>query len=167
ADIPENGFWLNRKNYFLGSFLTKGGQYPDPTIRLYKNGKGRLPCKNVHEQAEVEGSVGHLKSDLLHFADPSFSRYLLRYNRYTSLLSQEFKDQKVPLNFSSFIDYFIVQPSAWFIKAYFRHRGYVDGFPGFVFAYFSGLRFAVAYVKYWEISKTGKSFNISRDWDKK
>ncbi|HEX8923183.1 MAG TPA: glycosyltransferase family 2 protein, partial [Patescibacteria group bacterium] len=31
SNIPENGFWLNRKNYFLGSFLTKGGQYPDPT----------------------------------------------------------------------------------------------------------------------------------------
>ena len=26
-----NGFWINRKNWFLGRFLTKGGQYSDPT----------------------------------------------------------------------------------------------------------------------------------------
>ena len=34
----------------------KGGQYPDPTIRFYKNGKGRLPCKDVHEQAKIDGN---------------------------------------------------------------------------------------------------------------
>src|SRR3989344_3749890 len=50
----ENGFWIPRKNFFLGKFLTKGGAYPDYTMRLYRRGKGRLPCKSVHEQAVVE-----------------------------------------------------------------------------------------------------------------
>ena len=36
----ENGFWVNRKNWFLGGFLTKGGAYPDPVIR-------RFPCNNT------------------------------------------------------------------------------------------------------------------------
>lgn len=43
-----NGFWIPRSNYFLGRFLTKGGQYPDYTMRLYKRGKGNLPAKDVH-----------------------------------------------------------------------------------------------------------------------
>ena len=30
------GYWIPRKNWFLGKFLLKGGQYPDPTLRLYK-----------------------------------------------------------------------------------------------------------------------------------
>ncbi|KKU64800.1 MAG: Glycosyl transferase family 2, partial [Candidatus Amesbacteria bacterium GW2011_GWA1_47_16] len=46
-----NGYWINRKNWFLDRFLTKGGQYPDPTLRLYRRGFGRLPEKDVHEQA--------------------------------------------------------------------------------------------------------------------
>ena len=33
-----NGFWIPRKNWFLGRFLMKGGQYPDYTLRLYKKG---------------------------------------------------------------------------------------------------------------------------------
>ncbi len=36
------GFWLRRKNWFLGKFLTKGGQYPDPVIRFYQTGTGQV-----------------------------------------------------------------------------------------------------------------------------
>lgn len=167
TDVTENGFWINRSNYFLGTFLKKGGQYPDATLRLYKNGKGHLPCQSVHEQASVEGTVGHLKNDLHHFADTSFSRYLLRANRYTTLLSQELNQQKTSLNLFSFLNYYLFKPHWWFFMAFFRHRGYVDGFPGFVFAFFSALRFPIAYTKYWELKKTNRSINLSEDWDKK
>jgi len=145
-----NGFWLPRKNYFLGRYLTKGGQYPDYTLRLYRKGKGRLPCKSVHEQAKVEGKVGYLKNDLLHIADPTFSRYLVRFNRYTSLIADEMAEGKVKIGPISAFSYMLVKPLKWFFSTYFRHKGFVDGFPGFVFSLFSGLRFAVGYIKYWE-----------------
>ncbi|MBI5465528.1 glycosyltransferase family 2 protein, partial [Candidatus Gottesmanbacteria bacterium] len=88
-----NGYWIPRKNWFLGRFLMKGGQYPDYTLRLYRRGKGRLPCKTVHEQAMVDGKVGYLKNSLIHMADTGFSRYLVRWNRYTDLIAQEIKEQ--------------------------------------------------------------------------
>jgi len=141
-----NGYWLPRLNYFLSRPLTKGGQYPDYTLRLYRRGKGHLPAKDVHEQAVVDGKVGYLKSDLLHYGTPDFENYLLRFNRYTSLIASQ-------LNNPGLFDYLIVKPLVEFIKLYFRHRGYIDGFPGFVFALFSGLRFPVAYIKYWQITK--------------
>lgn len=142
-ETKYDGFWIPRKNWFLDRYLTKGGQYPDYTLRLYRRGKGKLPCQSVHEQAVVAGKVGYLKNDLLHNADPNFSRYLLRFDRYTSLMADEMES-------GNFIDYFIFKPAAWFLATYFRHRGYVDGFPGFVFSLFSSLRFPVAYIKYWE-----------------
>ncbi|MDD4785489.1 MAG: glycosyltransferase family 2 protein [Candidatus Shapirobacteria bacterium] len=166
-DINQNAFWIPRKNYFLGTFLKKGGQYPDPTIRFYKNGKGRLPCVDVHEQAKIDGEIGWLKNDLEHYADTSFSKYLLRHNRYTTLLAQELQDKKTPLNFINFINFYLIKPSWWFFISFFRHRGYVDAFPGFVFSYFSALRFPIAYTKYWELSKTNRNINLSKDWDKK
>jgi len=166
-DIKENGFWIPRKNYFLGTFLKKGGQYPDPTIRFYKNGKAHLPCLDVHEQAEVDGEVGWLKNDLEHYADTSFSLYLLRANRYTTLLADELKSKKTPINFSSFLKFYFFKPIHWFLKTFFRHRGYVDGFPGFVFSFYSALRFPIAYTKYFELIKTNRNINLSQDWDKK
>jgi glycosyltransferase involved in cell wall biosynthesis len=151
SNPKENGFWINRKNYFLGQFLTKGGVYPDPTIRLYRRNKGKLPCKDVHEQAKITGSVGHLQADLLHYADPSFQRYLMRNNRYTSLIATELQSQKIPLNLFSGFDYFIFKPVFNFLSTYFRHKGFVDGFPGFIFSWYSSLRFPISFIKYWEL----------------
>lgn len=166
-DVKQNGFWIPRKNYFLGAFLKKGGQYPDPTIRFYKKGKGRLPCVDVHEQAKIEGEVGWLKNDLEHYADTSFSKYLLRHNRYTTLLAKELQERKTKINFINFINFYFCKPNWWFLKTFFRHRGYIDGFPGFVFSFYSALRFPISYTKYWELVKTNRQINLKNDWDKK
>lgn len=153
SNPKDNGFWINRSNYFLGRFLKKGGVYPDPTIRLYRKGKGRLPCKDVHEQAEIIGSVGHLKHDLLHFSDPTFERYLMRSDRYTTLLAKEMLANNVPINNFQFINYCIAKPIYWFLLGYVRNKGFVDGWPGFVWALYSARRFPVAYFKLWKIKK--------------
>lgn len=142
-----NGYWMPRKNLFLGMFLTKGGQYPDYTLRLYRKGKGRLPAKDVHEQAVVEGKIGYFKNDLLHLRDKNFSAYMERFNRYTDLLSVQIKQEGIKVGAVSFIDFIFIKPILWFLKVYFRHRGYVDKFPGFVFALFSAFRFPIAYIK--------------------
>lgn len=142
------GYWIPRKNWFLGRFLMKGGVYPDYTLRLYKKGKGRLPQKDVHEQAEVSGSVGYLKQPLIHIADPEFKRYLLRFNRYTNLIAQDLHTRKVGKNPLVMLQYMITLPLWWFGKIYIRHKGFLDGWQGFVWAFFSALRFAVAYWKY-------------------
>lgn len=144
-----NGYWIPRSNFFLGRFLKKGGQYPDYTLRLYRKGKGRLPAKDVHEQAEVEGKTEYLKNHLLHLRDKNFSNYIGRFNKYTSLFATQLKDEKLKIGTLSFIRYFLVKPISWFVKSYIRHRGYVDGFSGFVFALFSSLRFPVSFIKYW------------------
>lgn len=148
-----NGYWIPRKNFFLGKFLTKGGQYPDYTLRLYKKGLGRLPGRDVHEQAIVVGKVGYLKNDLLHIRDKKFSIYISRFNIYTDLLAEQLHGAEVMISPFSFVNYILIKPLFWFIKSYVRHRGYVDGFPGFIFSFFSSLRFPISYIKLWEKSK--------------
>lgn len=145
-----NGYWIPRKNFFLGRFLKKGGQYPDYTLRLYKRGTGRLPQKSVHEQAVVHGETDYLKNDLLHLRDKNLSIYIIRFNKYTSFLATQLEQKKVSINLFESVNFIFIKPMVWFIKVYFRHRGYVDAFPGFVFAFLSSLRFPVAYLKYCE-----------------
>lgn len=146
-DSDINGYWIPRSNLFLTRFLKKGGQYPDYTLRLYKKGKGRLPAKDVHEQAVVEGRVEFLKEDLLHLRDTSFQKYLNGLNRYTDIISIQMKEEGVKINIFSFFNYFLLKPLGWFLWTYFRHRGYIDGLPGFIFALFSSFRFPIAYIK--------------------
>jgi len=145
----ENGFWVNRKNWFLGSFLTKGGAYPDSVVRFFRRGKGILPEKSVHEQVKIDGKVGYLKNDLLHLADPNFERYLLRANRYTDLTAEELRKKNPGRGIWPIFYYMMLKPVLTFINIYFRHKGYVDGFRGFIWALFSSAHHFYAYVKYW------------------
>src|SRR3989338_4398934 len=146
---PINGYWIPRQNYFLGKFLSKGGQYPDYTLRLYRRGKGKLPCKSVHEQAQVEGEVGYLKNPLLHYPYPDFSEYLEHFNRYTDIFAQEYRESKLSLSVGSIINNIFIKPLHWFLSSFIRHKGFMDGFAGFIFSLFSSLRFPVSYIKYW------------------
>ena len=140
-----NGYWIPRKNWFLGRFLMKGGVYPDYTLRLYKRGKGKLPQKDVHEQAVVEGETGYLENPLIHMADQKFSRYLLRWNRYVNLTTDELRQKKLGL-FAP-VDYLLIKPIWWFLLTYIRHKGFLDSWQGFIFSFFSALRFPVAYMR--------------------
>lgn len=151
-----NGYWIPRKNFFLRRWLKKGGQYPDYTLRLYRKGKGKLPCRSVHEQAVVEGKVGYLKNPLLHYPYPDFSHYLSHFNIYTDIFAKELKDKKVSLGFKSFLSYMFCKPLFWFLSTYIRHKGFLDSFPGFIFSLFSSLRFPVSYMKYWRKVDRGK-----------
>lgn len=144
-----NGYWLPRKNFFLGKFLMKGGQYPDYTLRLYRRGKGRLPCKSVHEQAEVEGKTAYLQNPLLHFPYADFFEYLEHFNRYTDIFAQEYRENKLSLSVGSIINHIFIKPLHWFLSSFIRHKGFMDGFAGFIFSLFSSLRFPVSYIKYW------------------
>lgn len=148
----KDGYWVPRKNWFLGRFLLKGGQYPDYTMRLYKKGKGRLPQKDVHEQAEIDGTVGFLKNPLLHYPYENFSSYLTKWNRYNDIFSIQIKqkliNQNVFVKVLYGINYLFIQPIIWFFLTYIRHKGFLDGYQGFIFSFFSALRFPVSFIKY-------------------
>ncbi len=151
-NVDENGFWMPRKNYFLGRFLMKGGQYPDYTVRLYKRGKGQLPQKDVHEQAVIEGKVGYLKHALLHYPYKNFEAYYKKWMRYNKLLAGQIRDEVSKKNtllriFYGFA-YLFMKPAHWMLTAYGRHKGFMDGWQGFVFALFSALRFPAGYILY-------------------
>jgi len=155
-------YWLKRKNYFLGRYLKKGGQYPDPVIRFFRKGKAILPAKDVHEQMTVNGEVGWLQNDLIHWATPKFSRYLLRERRYSTLKAKELLDERLPINLWVFLKYIFWLPKKTFFMIFIRHKGFMDGWQGFVFAFFSGFHFIWAYFKYLRLRL--KKVDIAKEW---
>lgn len=150
-------YWLKRRNWFLGKFLTKGGQYPDPVIRFYKHGKAFLPMKSVHEQMEVDGEVGWLKGHLLHYSSPTFADYLMKSNRYTTLTAMEWEKHGEQLSSKNTFTYLFWKPFQTFFLIYLRHKGILDGFAGFAFSLFSALHYPLAYIKFWEMKNHARS----------
>lgn len=144
---PAVAWYLKRKNYFLSAFLTKGGQYPDPVIRLYIKGKARLPQKNVHEQMEVDGEVLTADGHLLHFPYPDFATYMKKFNTYTSFEADRLKESDTVVSAAT---YLLFKPLLTFFSLYLRHKGFVDGMPGFIFALMSSLHHPFVFLKFKE-----------------
>lgn len=143
-----SAFFIPRRNFFMGRYLMHGGVYPDGVIRFFKKGEAYLPARDVHEQMKVLGRIGWLQNDLLHFDSPTFNRYYGRWERYTTFIAGQLKDEKLPKNIFSAFNYCLIKPMNWFLLTYFRHKGFMDGYQGFIFSFFSSLRFARAYLKY-------------------
>jgi (heptosyl)LPS beta-1,4-glucosyltransferase len=140
-------FFIPRLNYFLGKYLRYGGVYPDGVIRLIRKGKAYLPCKDVHEQMVVDGKVGWLQHNLYHIDSPTFARYLQRNKRYINLIASDLQKSKKNTTLVAPVKYLLFLPADWFIMTYIRHKGFRDGLPGFIFSFFSALRFPRAYIK--------------------
>ncbi len=149
----KDGYYIPRKNFFLGRWLKKGGQYPDYLIRLFRRGQARFPQKSVHEQIVVDGPVGTLSGHLLHHTAPTFGRYLTNVNRYTALTATQLEQQHLPLSSLNLLNYCVLKPVITFGTLFWRHKGFVDGSPGFIFALFSGWHWPIAYLKYWEANE--------------
>ncbi|MBF0448781.1 MAG: glycosyltransferase family 2 protein, partial [Magnetococcales bacterium] len=79
------GYRMARRNFFLGRGLKHGFGYPDYKLRLMHRKQGRWTNSDVHEYIEVDGPVGLLDGDLLHYSGESLQQYLEKHNRYTTL----------------------------------------------------------------------------------
>lgn len=144
----HNGYYIPRKNFFLGKWLSKGGQYPDYVIRLVRKNYAHFPAKSVHEQIHVLGSAGYLTHPLLHYTNRTLRNYWRKAHAYTSLTADEMAKKNVGKNPYMFFVYMCAKPFWTFVMLFFRHKGCIDGAQGFLFALFSGLHHPIAYWKY-------------------
>lgn len=148
--IEENshdGFYVPRKNFFMGRWIRHGGWRPDYILRLFRENAGRVEDREVHEKVIVNGSVAYLKSPLVHYTYNSVSDYLKRMDVYSTLAAKELKKTGVVPNVLDFL----MRPLVTFIKMFFLRFGFLDGRYGLVLAmlysYYTFLKFA----KTWEL----------------
>lgn len=94
-DETYQGYYLNRKVFFLGKWIKHGGKYPDWNLRLFRHKLGRYENLNtedikntgdneVHEHVILEGKVGYLENDMLHIDFRDIYEWLARHNRYSN-----------------------------------------------------------------------------------
>jgi glycosyltransferase involved in cell wall biosynthesis len=145
------GFWIPRKNHFLGRWMKHGGYWPDPKLRLFRRGSARFENRLVHEDVKLEGKAGNLKGALIHHSYPTVSDYLEHMNRYSSL-GAEMVEARGPVRFTAFN--LTLRPLATFIYNYILRLGFLDGKEGFLLHVNHSIYVAWKYAKAWERSQT-------------
>jgi glycosyltransferase involved in cell wall biosynthesis len=143
----EAGFWIPRKNFFLGRWIRHGGFYPDPKLRLFRRGIGAFEDRVVHEDIRVQGATGKL----LHHAYPSLDSYLEHMNRYSSLGAQMEAAKKA--SGFSFID-IVIRPRLTLFYNYILRAGFLDGREGLLLHLYHANYVSWKYAKAWERSRT-------------
>ena len=157
SPIFVNGFWMPRRNYFLGRWIKRGGFWPDCKLRLFRRGSGRFKEAAVHEILEVEEyssngivlSSGRLRGALLHHSYPTLSDYIDHMNRYSSL-GAEMAVAKGQGGFSLFN--IVVRPLATFVYNYFFRLGFLDGREGLLLHLYHAVYVSWKYAKAWELA---------------
>lgn len=143
-----NGYFIPRRNYFWGHWMRKGGQYPDYVMRLVRRGKAHFPAKSVHEQIEVVGEPGYLTEPMDHISYRTKEDYWRKADAYTTLAAYEMKKTGVSKNVWTWFIYNLLKPTITFLSLYIRHKGFMDGWYGLVFSFFSALHFPITYKKF-------------------
>ncbi|MEW6108842.1 MAG: glycosyltransferase family 2 protein [Nitrospirota bacterium] len=142
----HSGFYIPRKNYFLGKWIKHSGWWPDYTLRLFRKDVSRLDQRAVHEKVVVNGSAGRLSSPLEHYTYRTISDYLGKMEVYSSLAAEEMQKERRP---SSIIN-MIINPAVTFLKMFFIRQGFRDGIYGFVLAVLYSYYTFIKYAKNWE-----------------
>ncbi len=86
-----NGYYIARRNYFMGKWIRQAGMYPDWQLRLVRRGQGRYEERIVHEHMVVDGTTGYLKNPLEHCDFKGLERWFERHNRYTTMEAIEIR----------------------------------------------------------------------------
>jgi glycosyltransferase involved in cell wall biosynthesis len=147
------GFWIPRKNFFLGRWIRHGGYYPDRKLRLFRRGTAAFEDRLVHEDVRLNGASSSLKNNLLHHAYPTLNDYLEHMNRYSSL-GAEMAVAKHPRGFS-FVD-IVVRPKLTFFYNYFLRLGFLDGQEGLLLHLYHAGYVSWKYAKAWELDRKKK-----------
>lgn len=187
-----DGYYLNRKVFFLGKWIRYGGKYPDWNLRLFKHAKGRYENlktedirntgdNEVHEHVILNGTVGYLKNDMLHIDFRDIYHWLERHNRYSNwearvylnLLNNKDDSGTIGANlFGSavqrkrFLKKLWVRlpfkPTLRFILSYIIRLGFLDGKAGYIYARLLSQYEYQIGVKLYELQKFAGQLNVSQ-----
>jgi glycosyltransferase involved in cell wall biosynthesis len=154
GSAPEyNGYMMNRRNIYFGTWLKRCGYYPDPKLRLVKRGTTQFELRPVHEDMKMPGRKGHLRGDLLHHAYKNLEDFLEHQNRYSSL-GAEMVVAKGKVGFS-FVN-IVLRPLVRFVYSYFFRAGFLDGKVGLLVLMNHAMYVSWKYAKAWELSRNNE-----------
>ena len=147
---PFDGFLIQRINYLFGRRLRFAGQDKEKILRFFRKEKGRF-VQPIHEKVQVEGRVGKISGELLHYSSRTVSEYLNKLRLYTDLEVQWLAQKKVKVTAMDIA----VKPVVLFLRNYFLRLGLLDGFEGFLYHSLSAFNLLLKYARLTETTAPG------------
>jgi glycosyltransferase involved in cell wall biosynthesis len=146
-----DGYHMNRRNNYCGTWINFSGWYPDRKLRLWDSRKGEWVGLNPHDRYQMlpGAKVSHIKGDLLHYTYKTIEQHLDQIQKFSTISAKEkFKEGK---NIST--PMMILRPFAVFIKKYCLKLGVLDGYAGFLISTLTAYHTFLKDIKLRELNK--------------
>jgi glycosyltransferase involved in cell wall biosynthesis len=157
AGQPEpqfDGYFMPRRNLYLGRWIKHGGYYPDRKLRLVKRSLAKFELREVHEDMKLPGNTGRLHGDLIHHAYPQFENFIEAANHYSSLSAQMLVKERC-VGFS--IVNIVLRPAFTFFYNYIFRGGFLDGREGLLVHMTHASYVSWKFAKAWQYSKAARA----------
>lgn len=141
-----DGFLFPRRAFYLGRWINHCGWYPDYKLRLFRRSVGRWGGINPHDRVELEGKTKRLRNDLHHYTYRDLSDHLKRMDSYSTIYAREATKRGEKFSLAKLL----FRPPVKFLEVYVYKKGFMDGLPGFVIAWYLSYYVFVRYAKMWE-----------------
>ncbi len=150
----ESAFTVPRRNFIGDHWLRWGGFYPAAQIKLIRKDRFKWEEVQVHPRAFLDGSCGHLESDMIHYTYRNWQDFLKKLNTQTSWEAQKWYDLSLQnpekARYKMNTIHALWRTLDRFVRSFVIKQGFRDGFIGFMVAYYSSLYQIVSYAKYRE-----------------
>jgi glycosyltransferase involved in cell wall biosynthesis len=144
----NNGYFLRRRDYFLGKWLRYGETANVRLLRLAKKRSGEW-ARKVHETWNVKYPTGELKNPILHYPHPTISGFLESINFHSDLHSLVLFEEGKRTNVFEIIFF----PLGKFGLNYIWRLGFLDGIQGLIMALVMSLHSFLARAKLYAKTK--------------
>jgi glycosyltransferase involved in cell wall biosynthesis len=122
-----DGYWLRRRNEFLGRRIRFCGWQNDRVLRLFRRGAGTYPDRAVHEKLELRGRAQTLRAFIDHRPYRDIADYIDRMKSYSTRGALELHRRN-----RRWFPAIIIRPLARFLRMYLLQLGFLDGMAGFM-----------------------------------
>ena len=144
-----DGFLMRRNTRFLGRVLTHGDWGRDCCLRIVRRSKFEFNDAIIHESLKHPGRTRVLSGLLLHEGEHTIDDHLARQNHYTTLSAQQMFERGRRVSILGML----VKPPFRFFRSYIVRAGFLDGWPGFVQAWYSAVYVFTRYAKLRELQR--------------
>lgn len=131
----SDGYYIPRTLNFMGREMKHSGVGQELILRLFNRNKGAFTRLPVHESIVVTGKVGALRGRIIHFSYRDISHHIEKVNDYTTKAARGYRERG--RNFSK--GWVALKFPVSFFIFYFIKRGFLDGYPGFMWSWLAAV----------------------------
>lgn len=147
----KNAYYLKRRDFWWGKELKYGEISKvrrQGIVRLIKKASGEW-LGNVHEIFYITNNTGILNNFINHYPHPTVTDFIKKINLYSTLRAMELMNQGKKTNLFQIILY----PLLKFKLNYFLYLGFLDGPPGFIYAFMMSFHSFLVRIKLYQYIK--------------